>query len=289
LPQPDSRASPFGTTELEDIVATFVSADLAQTERALYALADPTHRWHAHAVTGILDSEPGWRCDLLSHRFCLPILRAMLDDPATTEVVFRIRGKRLFREADAVTDIRPLPPELTGLDLKAEVSERRCDVAAQMLNSVVIGLPHHHALLKHADANLAAIRKSVDQFKGRLAKARPIEFRMFATFGDEKLLLLPDFPTLNRPATADDVKAGRAVFHTDGKGKRVEKKLPLIGELKSKGNKEAGERVLIVQAETNADGEVIYGVIARYSVHAVPASAFSRVTAMDSKVWDDKE
>lgn len=38
--------------------------------------------------------------------------------------------------------------------------------------------------------------------------------------------------------------------------------------------------VVIVQAEVNGDGEVIYGVIARYSIRAVPASAFVRIAAM---------
>ncbi len=41
-----------------------------------------------------------------------------------------------------------------------------------------------------------------------------------------------------------------------------------------------GVGVVIVQAEVNGDGEVIYGVIARYSIRAVPASAFVRIAAM---------
>src|SRR5260221_12935216 len=149
-----------------------------------------------------------------------------------------------------------------------------------MINSLVVGLPFHHCLLKNADRNLARFRNGFDKLQARCRKIQPLERKLFDPWGYNSLILMPNFPTLNRPATADDLKAGRAVFHLDGKGKFVDIKLPLIGELETKGKEKQGERVLIVQAETNADGEVVYGVIARYSVRAMPASAFARVEAM---------
>jgi len=56
--------------------------------------------------------------------------------------------------------------------------------------------------------------------------------------------------------------------------------------LKPKCKDQQGERVLIVQAEANDMGDVIYGVIARYAIRAIPASAFIRVGPLEAKERD---
>lgn len=86
-----------------------------------------------------------------------------------------------------------------------------------------------------------------------------------------------DIEPLGRPATADDVRKGKAIFELQGKGKLASAKLPLAGTLK--GAKEVIEEgrpkktggVLIVQAEAGPDGKVRYGVITAHSMRMVSA------------------
>ncbi len=184
----------------------------------------------------------------------------------------------------------PIPERLGALKLKTDATERWCDVAAEKLNSIVFGLPVHHCLRCDAAASLPALRKQFDQLQRRLRKADPREIELLDPDPDEErgMLLIPEFPTLDAPATAADVAAGRAVFHLGGKGKLTDKKLPLVGELRPAGKAKTGERVLIVQAEANAAGAITYGVIARYAIRAMPASAFVHVAPLDAKAWQPR-
>jgi hypothetical protein len=54
---------------------------------------------------------------------------------------------------------------------------------------------------------------------------------------------------LDHPATKEDVKAGRALFDLDGKGKLHNLHLPAYGILKKDEKTKQSDRVLIVQAE----------------------------------------
>jgi hypothetical protein len=213
----------------------------------------------------------------LSHPYCLPVLRKMLDDAELTRTVYWVQGKHFGSDGD-YNVAGPFPEEFKFRDVNATATERRRDAAAEALNYMVIGIRFHHALLKKADANLIVFRQEFDRLRSHLRPARPWEVKLFELEGYGKMCLIPDFPALGRAATADDVKAGRAVFHLDGKGKLLDKKLPLIGELKAH-----GERVLIVQAEMNADGEAIFGVITRYGIRAVPAKEFTRTFPAEAK------
>jgi hypothetical protein len=294
LPPNDVRdrayGRPPGSAEQEEIVGTLAAAGLAQTDRALNSFAEPNHPWYARTVSNILDADVAdGSSPWLSHPFFLPVLRRKLDDFTETGVAYRISGGYLWRDAPGASSGEKTPDEFKGPNIKEAADERWCDRASDILTAVVVGLPQHHCLRKDADANIAALRKRVDQFQGRLRNALPIEVKIFDPDWERSFLLIPDFPALGRPASAEDAKAGRAVFHLNGKGKRVDKKLPLIGELKATGKDKQGERVLIVQAETNGDGEVVYGVIARHAIRAVPASALARVGTMDVKEWDEKK
>jgi hypothetical protein len=289
LPDDDERDRGYarlrGCSELHDIIATLIAAHLPETERALDSLANPNHPWHPQTVAGILIGTSNWRNVWLSHRYCLPILRRALDDVTLTGANYRIEGYMLWYDRLGVSSGQRLAPELQALELRTDAQEHWCDIAAQKLSSVVVGLPEHHAFLKDATGNLTVYRKRFDQFKGRLRKAGPLERSFFDADCEGSLLLIPEFPALGRPATADDVETGRAVFHLDGKGKLTGQHLPLLGELKPKDKAKAGKRALIVQAEASADGAITYGVIARYAIRAMPASALVRVAPLDAREW----
>jgi hypothetical protein len=265
-----------GDNDLKDIVATLAAVRDAQADRALNAFADPTHPWYRETRSGVLGAyDPAGRW--LVHPFCLPILRRALDDRTPTGTNYEIRGKRLLYGNGGS---EPIPDELHGVQLRTEAVERLCDVAAAKLGGAVVGLPTYHCLFEDADEKRHAMRELLDRFAGRFRCASAIE----AIVLYRAAAVVPIFQTLDRPATAEDVKAGHAVFDLDGKGKRVDRQLPLVGEMKAAWNG-AAERVLIVQAEQNADGEVIYGVIGRHSIRAVPDRELARVLPLDAEQW----
>jgi hypothetical protein len=280
--------------EFAACVATMARAGLQETDQALDALSKPAHPWHQQASSFLRSAianrhASSWLC----HPYCVPLLRKMLDDCTPTGTVFSFSDGKIREETNDGSTLAlyttPILSSLDGIELRSPVKEHWCDVVAETLNDFIVGLPYHHCLRKDADFNLAALRERLDQFRGRLRKATPRQIKVFEPSSYRDFLLIPESPPLDRPATAEDVKVGKAVFHFGGKGKRLATKLPLVGELKPKGEAGRGERVLIVQAETDADGSVVYGVIARYAIQAVPAAAFARVAPVDAKVWDEKK
>ena len=88
---------------------------------------------------------------------------------------------------------------------------------------------------------LRSLRRKISQ-GGPGRACQPWPFRLDAG--------LPPGPApLDHVATAEDVKAGKAVFHLDGKGKLTDLKLPAVGLLIPDDKKKRWSTVLIVQAE----------------------------------------
>ena len=83
--------------------------------------------------------------------------------------------------------------------------------------------------------------------------------------------------------------AGRAIFHLDGQGKRAELMLPATAALRSDGNKEHPPRVLIVQAETDADGNVVCGVITPSGLRTVKRSELDKLVVLAQPTQKDKK
>jgi hypothetical protein len=74
--------------------------------------------------------------------------------------------------------------------------------------------------------------------------------------------------SLDRAATEADVKAGRALFHLDGQGKKATLELPAVGLLvRSEGEP---VKVLILQAEVGPGGTV-YGVVGERVIGRFPS------------------
>jgi hypothetical protein len=100
-----------------------------------------------------------------------------------------------------------------------------------------------------------------------------------ALFNDQTYFM-PDIRPLNRAATADDVKAGKAIFHLSGKGKPAEIRLPAVAIRKADANNKQAPRLLIVQAEVDSDGEMMCGVISREAMRALPRSELQDVKSL---------
>jgi len=156
-----------------------------------------------------------------------------------------------------------------------ETAERVCDQAGISLNFLVVGLPEYHPLHKGRNALMQNLKQSLDQFQGRYRRATTQEAELFAVEAGVPTFL-PAFEVLDRPATAEDVKAGKAIFHLPD-GKRVKMKLPAQGSLKIDGQRKQPVPVLIVQAEAGRDGEITYGIIRRHGIEAVSARQVEQV------------
>jgi hypothetical protein len=76
------------------------------------------------------------------------------------------------------------------------------------------------------------------------------------------------------------MKTGRAVFHLAGKGKLPDVELPARGTYRPAAKGKAPRCCLIVQAERDAKGEVLYGVIERHAVRMLSARDLVEVTPL---------
>ena len=274
--------------ELYGIVESLAAAGTPAADEALYALADPKHPYYERAVliTRLAspdDWEPGkW----FSHPFCLKILRAELDRKEPTGITYRIEADSLKRIGGDCFGSGGIPDPLTDAGKrKAKARERRADAAAMKLGDLVFGLPRYHPLLKDAEDRLATARKLLDRHRFILMTEQEGSALDFGLFDDT--YFRPDLGLLGRPATSEDVRKGKAIFHQNGRGKLAEIKLPATGILKrdwpdwpKKG--EGGEglfadadtywRVLILQAERRPDGKLLLGIVGRHEIRAIPAA-----------------
>jgi hypothetical protein len=143
--------------------------------------------------------------------------------------------------------------------------------AAQQLLKMVVGLP--------ANANLKEMKAMLDRFQGKFRRGTRAVWRAEEdAWGNPRFE--PAIVPLDRPATAKDVEAGRAVFHLDGKGKRTRLALPALGMPRTERGRVNPLPVLIVQSETAPDGVVTYGFIERHGIRSAPATEFARVTPL---------
>jgi hypothetical protein len=247
----DGRA---GKNELHRIVLYFVAVATKESDRALHALADRKHPAHHLARAAILadrqrpssQSEEGvW----FRHPYCLTILRQALEDTTPTGVIWKV--------------------DATMRKSGRRTQEQVRDVAAWKLWELVFGIESYDPLVGDSNKSLGEIKSVLDRFKGRLQRASRAEEDLL-DIPSIYITYIPDIPPLDRPATPEDVKAGRAVFHLGGKGKRAAQQFPASGALEDR-------RAMIVQAETSPDGTLTYGVVSHSGLRAVPAAKLSNI------------
>lgn len=158
----------------------------------------------------------------------------------------------------------------------AEAPERVCDQAALALSSMVWTLPVVNPLFRDNEQRMDALRKEIGRFKYRAA-SRAEHIAIMGDSFSQDWRLIPDIPPLTRPATAEDVAAGKAVFTLDGKGKRAALKLPAGAIFKADAKKPEPRRAIIIQAEIAPDGSTKYGVFYRGGVGVMTAGQLSEI------------
>jgi hypothetical protein len=245
-----------GKHELHRIVLYLAAAATRESDRALHALADRKHPAHHVARRVILaerqralsQSEDGvW----FRHPYCLTILRQALEDTTPTGVIYKV--------------------DRTMLKSGSRTEERVCDAAAMQLTELIFGLDSYHPLLEESDKRFGEIKAFLDRFKGRFQRATGTEEDLL-DIHPNYITYIPNIRRLKRPATEEDVKAGRAVFHFGGKSKPAPPLFPASGALEDR-------RALIVQAEIGPDGSVTYGVISHNGLRKIPSAKVSDIRA----------
>lgn len=262
-----------GAVELDGIVEYLAAVRSSNADQALMALADPRHPSFSSATKRVLSNqirfreEDGW----FASPFCLVILRRALDDTTPNGTIMTIESDQVAATFPNGSSSSSIPDVLSDLrSRRDEVKVRVCDAAAEKLSTLVIGLPEYHPLLNDSEDRLRAVRSYFERFQKALRRTTSVEDEIF----DNRLhepMFVPDFAGLEGPATATDVSTGKAVFHLNGRGIRTMMTLPASAVARADEKKPHAARVLIVQAEEDSNGDLIYGIIGRREIAALPA------------------
>jgi hypothetical protein len=160
------------------------------------------------------------------------------------------------------------------------VSERVCDTAAEKLGDLVLGLPLYHPLCKDSESRRQRMMTVLDQFRGRYRRLSGRELEALERpFWESNVFVLAMSP-LRRAATAEDVRAGNAIFHLDGDGKPLGLALPAVAVLKETERNDRPATVLVVQAEINSAGAITYGILGAGEMRPVPADELTKVSPL---------
>lgn len=257
---------------LYQIVRCLSAAETPAADRALWSLARNGHPFHQVAVQVLSGhhyrlfhpEDDNW----CGHPYFVLLLRDKLDDLSLNGTTYKVDEDSLSYNGETFSSSRSPPPEFlrSPVDRVDEVMGRTCDDAAILISECVVGCPPYHPLLRDADKRLAELRAFVDRH-GRRLRALPKEQTAALRMYSGRTMFAPAIGPLDRAATAEDVKSGRAIFRLDGKGRPARIELPASARWLSQG--EGDSRVLVVQAEVDADGVTHYGIIAPHQLRKV--------------------
>ncbi len=252
----------------ERILLALIWSKDPEMEKVFNALLQPTHTHHKllrELVLAIPDDYEQNRYQ--EYTYFIPILRRALDDKTPMGVTYSIKGKRIYISGKGRREINHEIPSflITSGKIKAETELRVCDCAAEKLSDILYGIPEYHPLADDGEGQLKQLRAAYDECKFTFRPMDRVE-RDFFKVESIRSAFLPKIKQLEQPATPDDVKSGKAIFHLEGKGKPADLKLPACATLKGDEKKVKPEPVLIVQAERNDKGEIVYGGITRRGV-----------------------
>jgi hypothetical protein len=274
--------------DLTAILRSLVYVNSPMVLRALNALASPNHPQHKTAVRLMTQPARGFNELWFEHRFCLRILRSALDDTTPTGATYVIEENGVRRKIEDGWTGGAIPQFLADTtNRRNQAKERVCDAAALNLCELTIGLPPYHPLLEDADKRLGMLKAALDQF----GDYRRVNWREAQQLGRGSWTpaYIPDIRPLDRAATAEDVKAGRAVFHLEGMRKLADLKLPAAAALKGPEKDKPSLRVLIVQAEVGPGSDVNYGIVGRGVLRRAAASELTDIKTFALLEKEEKE
>jgi hypothetical protein len=257
---------------LAEVLESLGRCGLPEADEALYALADPTHPYFRVLIRDLLAGDTPASARWMHHPFCLSVLRAALTDPRPTGSHYYLRGDEVEMLGRTTKSRQPLPARALGWH--EHVEERAADAAALQLSRLVVGVPEPHPLRPNADRVLADMRATLLRYEGHF-RILTLDERSRLGHAHLEIVFGPDIKPLGRPATAADVRAGRAVFELNGNGRLADGPVPVWVQLKGDGEDSAWGRA--VQAEVGPGGKAVYGVIFRHAIRSVKADDVERV------------
>lgn len=247
-----------GNTELRGLVESFAKAGTPSCESALSSLTRRNHPQFLIALERLKFWPPTHNEDRawFLHPYCLRILRAELENKNTDGSRISVERGYVVWRLGSTSRETTIPEVIADSDARNE-SEfgRHCDAVAMQLNSIVLGLPVYHPLLKSPDLRLAEIVAAMDRYLGNYRLLTADEIRSLG-LDQWQPYYIPDIRLGMRKATAQDVNSGKALFSINGESVPANVRLPAFAQIKS-----TGHPVLILQAETVPDRKVMYGTI----------------------------
>jgi hypothetical protein len=280
-----------GNVALREIIEELVRTKRPEADRALFAITDPEHPYFEFTRSRLRQAESGQseNRSWFSHPYCLKIVRRELDNRDPTWAYYLRNGTTsTFSSQDGSYVESDVPPPFNDPKFLKDIAfERCCDRAAMRLTRLVYGMPAYHPLLKDADGRLKEIRRVLDSFSGRFRLVTPLEVEFLGVASDRQFL--PDLSPLTRPATKDDVKAGRAIFESNGKGKLAPLQLPAVASWRrphDASSDPAPKRLMIVQAEIDAAGKTIYGVLGDGAARTVHPEELTDIKPIKKSFFD---
>ena len=272
----------LGNIELRDIINDLIHVGTPEADQALFAIATPQHPYCPLATSMILQLEPKetgenrvWFC----HPYCLRILRREMDDKGRTDETIRIHARKLIRDTTFWGAEGPVPTFLKDSG-PGWVAAHRYDRAAERMAELIFGSPPYSALLDDWRQRLASIKSLVDRFAGRYRRLTPFELKSLG-YSEDEVLYIPGIQQHTRPATKADVTAHEAIFYLDGKRNLAQLHLPAVGIPKGHGSAmdDFGRprRFIILQAEVDAKGNAIYGVVGTGGPRVARAEEFDEI------------
>jgi hypothetical protein len=266
-----------GNRRLSSLIHIFTDAKTAYCDDALFALSAPNHPYHAVALSYVQFLLRNLTADressFFKHPFFIRLIRPLLDHIDSDACNYTLNGD-MFNWSGPRSGASLLPSDAIASSVKADRVQTatgwQCDLAAIELSEALPGAPAYHPLLKDREHRLADLKAFVDRYGAQLRPMTGPEnaATLWWMSRSERTLLIPEFRSTGKAATAADVAAGRAIFDLGGHGKAASLHLPATARFKiDHGNKDA-PRILIVQAETDAEGKLHYGIVARHVIRA---------------------
>lgn len=251
----------------------------------LAAIAKRDHPWFLVAVNRVLvkSSFDSQSDGSLFDPWCLTLLEESLSDTRETGYTDLLREERdewkLFhREPDGTGMLADGTPYLDESKFDRTWNLRVCDRACAGLLKL---------LGDHTEDTYLPLAKDrgtvIDGLRTYLARHRGTFCELSdhldggTGFSIEGGRFLPILPSLDRPATADDVTAGRAVFHLADAGPKPRIRTPVAAEWLarkqsgwSSDGQAYGRDVVILQVERDAKGDLWFGIADGNGFHVVP-------------------
>jgi hypothetical protein len=274
-----------GSDGLLKMMDCLAEAGVPEASRALQAVADPDHPLHRRVARRVLiscsanlfDTHAPWT----HHPFYVGMLRRRMDCEKNVGGYYELAERRYDYRNEILkcSHGSPVPKLLANRSLfRSEASERACDGASIRMCHCLFGVPAYHPLFKDAAERLQLMKAAVDAYRGRYRVLTRDE-RQLLDDGNDCVAprFAPNILALDRPATEEDVLAGDAVFHLEGKGRLTGERLPFWACLTNPPPAPDHKYALVVQAETDEGGGTTYGAVTARGLTRMQPADFARL------------